>query len=53
MLLPWNWFLESEEPSPSPAASGVESPPAPAEGKAVTAEEPGCMSLLLPWNWFR
>ncbi len=36
--------------SPDSQASG---PPAPAgETAATRKEEPGCFSLLLPWNWF-
>jgi len=35
--------------SPDSQGSG---PPVPAGKTAATKEEPGCFSLLLPWNWF-
>ena len=44
------------EPAISPKADAAPAEPpaaAPAAAAPATTDEPGCLALLLPWNWFK
>jgi len=43
----------SPEPSGTVTARQAGPPAAAVEHKPTAAQEPGCLSLLLPWNWFK
>ena len=43
----------SPEPSGTVTATQAGPPTTTVEQRPTTEQEPGCLSLLLPWNWFK